>query len=171
MVKKSSSIAAAQKKAPAHARLARSIPRARKTSEPPLDRKRRIPVLEKSNSKRRVNSKTTIEKDFVFYANPMLALVCVPSGTSAHFSLDEAVNLTGVHAEMLRYYSRVGLIESHRGFLETDLFFDEEALREVRRIVHYRQLLGIGLRALPLICELRRASERLQIELRFLSVP
>jgi len=171
MVKKPSSIATVRKKEPAPARLARATPRTRKTSEQPLRRKTRIPAPKKSGSARILHPKKKIEQDFVFYANPMLALVCVPSGGSAHFSLNDAAHLTGVHAEMLRYYSRVGLIESHRGFLESDLFFDEDALRDIKRIDHYRQHLGIGLRALPLICELRRASERLQIELRFLSAP
>jgi hypothetical protein len=171
MVKKSSSIAAVREKSRVHARQASATPRTQKTSAAPVGRKTELHAREKSAPKRVLRPNATIEKDFVFYANPMLALVCVPSGASPHFSIEDASHLTGVHAELLRYYSRVGLIESHRGFLETDLFFDEDALRDIKRIDHYRQHLGIGLRALPLICELRRASDRLQIELRFLNAP
>ena len=171
MVKKSDSVAAVRKEEPAQARTPRPSPRTSKTAEPALIRKTGTHVPEKSSLARAPRPKKTIERNFAFYANPTLALVCVPSGASAHFSIDDAAHLTGVHAELLRYYSRVGLINSRQGFLETDLFFDADALHEIRRIEHYRQHLGIGLRALPLICELRRAGERLQIELRFLSVP
>jgi DNA-binding transcriptional MerR regulator len=109
--------------------------------------------------------------NFVFYTNSTLALVCLPSGASAFFSLEDAARLTGVHPEMLRYYTRVGLVESHSGKLENELCFDESALNEIRRIEHYRRHLGVGRRALPLICELHRTSERLKIELRFLRSP
>ena len=95
----------------------------------------------------------------------------MPAGLSSHYSLADASLLTGEHAEMLRYYSRVGLVETRHGLLENDLYFDENALHEIRRITHYRRHLGIGLRALPLICELRREGERLEIELRFLQCP
>ena len=170
MVKNSTSASATRKNSSAQPRLPSSPPRTRKTSEAP-GHKIGTDAPEKSDSGRALHSKKAIERNFAFYTNPTMALICVPSGASAHFSLEDAAHLTGVHAEMLRYYSRVGLIDSRRGFLETDLFFDEDALLEVRRIEHYRQHLGVGLRALPLICELRRAGERLQIELRFLSYP
>lgn len=171
MVKKSNSVAAVRKGTPARARLLHSSPPSRKTSKASLGQKTGPHAPDKFGSDHGSHPKKAREQNFAFYANPTLALVCVPSGAAAHFSLEEMAHLTGVHAEMLRYYSRVGLINSRRGFLETDLFFDENALHEIRRIEHYRQHLGIGLRALPLICELRRAGERLQIELRFLSYP
>jgi len=171
MVKKANSVAAVRKSAPAQARPPRPLPRVSKISAPALDRKTGKHAPGKSGSEHAPHSNKTIEQNFAFYANPTLALVCIPSGSSADFSIEDAAHLTGVHAEMLRYYSRVGLINSRRGFLETDLFFDADAIHEIRRIEHYRQHLGIGIRALPLICELRRAGERLQIELRFLSCP
>lgn len=112
----------------------------------------------------------TAAPDFTFYANPTLTLACVPCGAPALFSLEDAAHLTGVHAEMLRYYHRAGLLEARQGARETELFFDEAALHEVRRIEHYRRHLGVGRRALPLICELQHEGERRQIELRFLCV-
>ena len=162
---------ATQKGTRTQARKPRSSPRARKTSKASLGRKAGVHATTKSGADRPLDPKKTIETNFTFYANPTLALVCVPSGASAHFSIDDAAHLTGVHAEMLRYYSRTGLIESCHGMLDTDLYFDENALHEIRRIEHYRQHLGVGRRALPLICELRREGERLQIELRFLQSP
>jgi hypothetical protein len=171
MVKNSNSAAATRKASPTKARQSRPIPRTRETSEASPARKMGTHAPGKSSPDSAPRPKETVERNFTFYANPTLALICLPSGAAAQFSLDDAAHLTGVHVEMLRYYSRVGLIDSRRGFLETDLFFDKDALHEISRIEHYRQHLGIGLRALPLICELRRASERLQIELRFLSYP
>lgn len=109
--------------------------------------------------------------NFTFYANPTLALACVPDDEPVYFSLEAAAQVSGVHPEMLRYYWRLGLLEAHSGPSEDGLFFDGTALEEVRRLEHYRRHLGVSRRALPLICELRRESERQHIELRFLGIP
>ncbi len=109
--------------------------------------------------------------NFTFYANPTLALVCVPSDAPVLFSLEDTAHLTGVHPEMLRYYSRVGLIEAPRGVFGPDLIFDERGLRSIRRIEHYRRSLGVGRVALPLVCEMQREGERRHIELHFLRYP
>jgi DNA-binding transcriptional MerR regulator len=106
--------------------------------------------------------------DFTFYANPALTLVCTFPAAPTLFSLEASAGLTGVHSEMIRYYHRLGLIEARRSMWGDELMFDEAALGEVRRIEHYRRYLGVPRRALPLICELRRASERQHFELRFL---
>jgi DNA-binding transcriptional MerR regulator len=109
--------------------------------------------------------------NFTFYTNPTLALACASADEPAYYSLEAAAQVSGVHPEMLRYYLRLGLIEAHRGAWEDELYFDRHALEEVQRLGHYRRHLGVSRRALPLICELRRASERQHIELRFLSTP
>ena len=109
--------------------------------------------------------------NFTFYSNPTLTLVCVSEDAPALFSLDEAASLTGVHQEMLRYYCRLGLIDGLHRLANTDLVFDLDALLEIRRIEHYRRHLGVGRQALPLICDLRRQGERLDIDLPFLSGP
>lgn len=109
--------------------------------------------------------------NFTFYTNPTLALALVPVTAPAYYSLEAAAQLSGVHPEMLRYYWRLGLLEAHHGAWEDELFFDADAIQEVRRLEHYRRHLGVSRRALPLICELRRASERQHIELRFLGSP
>ena len=116
-------------------------------------------------------SQETTTTKFTFYANPILALVCVPSDARVLFSLEDAAHLTGVHPEMLRYYSRVGLIEAPRGVFGPDLIFDESGLQAIRRIEHYRRNLGVGRVALPLVCEMQREGERRQIEIHFLRYP
>jgi DNA-binding transcriptional MerR regulator len=106
--------------------------------------------------------------NFTLYTNHTVSLVCLPAGASAFFPLDLAARLTGVHPEMLRYYQRVGLIEALPAERESELLFDEEALQKIRQIEHFRRHLGVGRRALPLLCELRREGNRREIELRFL---
>jgi DNA-binding transcriptional MerR regulator len=109
--------------------------------------------------------------NFTFYSNPTLTLVCVSDDAPVLFTLDEAASLTGVHQEMLRYYCGLGLIYGLDGIMGPGLLFDENALRDIRYIQHYRRHLGVCRRALPLICHLRRQGERLRIELPFLRCP
>jgi len=108
--------------------------------------------------------------NFILTVNPTLTLVRVPSAPPAFFSLASAADLTEVHPEMLRYYCRVGLLGARRTEPGIELLFDVATLHEVRRLEHYRRHLGVHRRALPLLCELRRAAERLKVELRFLEV-
>ena len=103
--------------------------------------------------------------NFIFYHNPTLTLVCLPSGSPAIYSLDTAAHLTGVQADTLRYYCRLGLLGAQRAAGEPS--FDDNALYEVRRIEHHRRHLGVNWRTLPLLCELWREVDRLQAELRF----
>jgi len=52
-----------------------------------------------------------------------------------------------------------------------ELFFEEGALEEIRRIEHYRRHLGVVRRALPLVCEPRREADRQNIDLLFPGYP
>jgi len=116
-------------------------------------------------------SKEKSTANFTFYTNPILALICVPSDAPVLYSLEDTAHLTGVHPDMLRYYSRVGLIEAPQGAFGPDLVFDEGSLQAIRRIEHYRRNLNVGRVALPLVCEMQREGERRQIELHFLRYP
>ncbi len=136
-----------------------------------LPRKTGTPARAKTGPNHRVRSRGTTPTNFTFSVNPTLQLVCLPAGAPVLFSLADAALLTGVHPELLRYYHRVGLIELFPGRSANELYLNESALQEVRRIEHYRRYLGVGRRALPLICELRREGERQQIELHFLRYP
>lgn len=145
---------------------------AEKTSPPavPISNQRKRPPA-KADSDARLERSKAGATDFIFYINPTLTLVCVPADAPVLFSLGDTADLTGVHPDMLRYYARAGLIEVRCGKLETDLLFDETALHEIRRIEHYRRHLGVGRRALPLLCELQRESSRQRINLHFLRYP
>jgi DNA-binding transcriptional MerR regulator len=106
--------------------------------------------------------------NFTFYTNPTLTLVCVPAGLAGLYSLASLAGLAGVHPQMLRYYCLRGLLGADHVEEESEASFDREALETVRRIEHFRRHLGVGRRALPLVCELWSEGERLQIELGFL---
>jgi DNA-binding transcriptional MerR regulator len=106
--------------------------------------------------------------DLVFYSCPIVTLVCQPSAAKPQISLTSASQMTGVHPEMIRYYSRLGLIATQWDPIANDLALDGDALDEVLRIEHYRRNLGVQRRALHLICELHREAERQHIELAFL---
>jgi len=95
----------------------------------------------------------------------------VPSASQAGFSLIDAARITGVHPEMILYYWRLGLLDAQRDLRAGMLTFDRGALEEIRHIEHYRRHLGVNRRALPLVCQLRRKCESLQIELFFLRSP
>jgi DNA-binding transcriptional MerR regulator len=106
--------------------------------------------------------------NFTFYTNPTLTLVCVPAGLAGLYSLASLARLAGVHPDMLRYYCLRGLLGDGHVEEEGGVSFDLDALETVRRIEHFRRHLGIGRRALPLVCELWSEGERLEIELGFL---
>jgi len=118
-----------------------------------------------------VRPEATSPTGFTLLVNPTLTLVVLPDDAPVLFSLEAAARLTGVHAELLRYYCRAGLIDNLPGFSENEPCFAASALHEVRRIEHYRRHLAVGRQALPLICELRREAERRHIEIRFLRYP
>ena len=105
--------------------------------------------------------------NFILYVNPEVAIMCLPPGTPAVYSLGTAAHLTGVHPEMLQYYCQLGLLGPRAAASADSPTFDDSALFEIRRIEHCRQNLGVNLQALPLLCDLWREVERLQGELRF----
>ncbi len=105
---------------------------------------------------------------FILYTCRELTLVCLPPGPAPRHTLQDAAYLTGVHPEMLRYYCRLGLLDVGLDPVTGEPTFDNNALEEISRIEHFRRYLGVHRRALPLICQLRRECERMQIKLAFL---
>jgi len=105
--------------------------------------------------------------NFILYVNPEVAIICLPAGTPALYSLETASHLSGVHPEMLQYYCELGLLGARRTGPDAPLTFDDNSLYEIRRIEHCRRDLGVSLQALPLLCDLWREIEQLQAELRF----
>src|SRR5665213_4159441 len=143
MSKSSKSTAEKRSAAPVKVQLrgARTLPAAA-----PLHREKKHAQKKAGPEPERGRSETN-STDFIFYTNQTLTLVCVPSDAPVLFSLADTTDLTGVHPDMLRYYWRSGLIQVRPGEPESELFFDEDALHEIRRIEHYRRHLGIGRRA------------------------
>ena len=84
------------------------------------------------------------------------------------YSLEQAALLGGVHPELLRYYSQIGLFTKVRTRAGMELNFDDEALYELRRIEHYRRQHGVSRRTLRVMCALWREIDSLQNELRLL---
>ena len=105
---------------------------------------------------------------FILYSCTALTLVCLPPGPPPRHSLTDAAHLTGVHPEMLRYYCRLGLLDAPLDAVSGEPTFDNVGLEEISRIEHFRRHLGVHRRARPLICQLRRECERMQIKLAFL---
>lgn len=145
-------------------------PNGRATVRPIPRRKTATPAQRKTASEPQRQPETVATR-FTFHENPTLKLICLPENTPTLFPLEMVSKLTGVHPEMLRYYCRAGLIDALPGILEAELFFEESALQQVRRIEHYRRDLAVGRQALPLICELQQEAERRHIEIRFLRFP
>ena len=101
--------------------------------------------------------------NFIFYANPIVTLVCVPPA-GAVYSLETAAHLTGVHPALLEHYCQRGLLGEQRA--GTRPVFDDDALYDIRRIEHCRHTHGANRRSLSVICELWREIERLRTEVR-----
>ena len=109
--------------------------------------------------------------NFVLYVNPELAIMCVPAGAAAVYSLETAADLTGVHPDLLLHYCQLGLLGASRAGTDREPTFDDNALYDVRRIEHHRRHHGVNRPALVLLCELWREIDRLETEVRFLRGP
>lgn len=107
----------------------------------------------------------------VLYSTGDQTLVCTTCEAPPRYSLQAVARLSGVHPEMLRYYCRLGLIDGVKEVEGVDPTFDDVSLGELRRIEHYRRDLGVQRRALPLLCDLWRESERCHLALAFLRAP
>jgi len=97
-----------------------------------------------------------------------LVLIARTETSQSLYSLEAAAELTGVPAELIHHYCRIGLLGDERQGADLQPVFDDDTLFEVRRIENLRQHHGVNLRALPLVCRLARDIEQLQGELRFL---
>jgi hypothetical protein len=132
----------------------------------------RVPRSNQAQSGRRAASAARPPAEgpanFILCTCRELTLVCLPPGPAPRRSLQDAAYLTGVHPEMLRYYCRLGLLDARLDAVTGEPTFDNNALEEIGRIEHFRRYLGVHRRALPLICQLRRECERMQIKLAFL---
>jgi DNA-binding transcriptional MerR regulator len=97
-----------------------------------------------------------------------LTLVRAPITGPTTYSLEKAALLGGVHPDLLRHYSQIGLFTKVRTQAGVELHFDDEAVYELRRIEHYRRQHGVSRRTLRVLCALWREIDALQTELRLL---
>ena len=102
------------------------------------------------------------------FSLPGLLLVRACEPERIFYSLEAASHLTGVHADMLTHYCRIGLLGEARVQPDAELTFDDDALYTIRRIEHFRRQHGVNLSALPLVCAMAEALGRQAAELRFL---
>ncbi|MCX6954163.1 MAG: MerR family transcriptional regulator [Verrucomicrobia bacterium] len=102
------------------------------------------------------------------YSLTVLRTTTVSSPT---YSLDETARLAGLHPEMVRHYCHLGLLGAARTGAGADLWFDDDAVYELRQFERYRKHHRVDRETVRLIFELKREVERLQAEVRFLRGP
>lgn len=95
-----------------------------------------------------------------------LVLIRMTATTAEVYSLEETAELSGIHADLLRYYCRLGLMGTARSGPEAELRFDRDAVEELRCFEDYRRHHRIDRATLRLICGLRSEVDRLRAELR-----
>lgn len=88
-----------------------------------------------------------------------------PIDDEAVYSLEIVARLSGVAAETILRYEEQGLVRPLPAAGETR-FFDDEALRKLRRIEHLRSDLGVNESGLKLILGLMDEVDRLREVLR-----
>jgi hypothetical protein len=106
--------------------------------------------------------------EIALYSSPVVGLAVRARPRRGGVTLADVGRLTGVHAQLIRYYCRLGLLAPSPGSGVDPLIFDASVVEDLRRIEHYRCTLGVKRRALTLMCELRREAARQDLELEFL---
>lgn len=84
------------------------------------------------------------------------------------YSIEAVVHITQTPRHLIAVYCRYGLIAPVAQPEYDGWYFDDETIRELRRIERLRGEFGLDLPALRLIVEMRRELDRLRSEVRFL---
>jgi DNA-binding transcriptional MerR regulator len=84
----------------------------------------------------------------------------------ASYTLDVVAELTGVSSQTVLYYQEQGLISASSSTGTGERYFDDEALRLLRRIEHLRTEWELSGPALKLTLRLLDEIERLRAEVR-----
>ena len=84
------------------------------------------------------------------------------------YSIEAVVHITQTPRHLIAVYCRHGLIAPIAPPEREGWQFDDEAIRELRRIESLRAEFSLELPALRMVVELRREIERLREEVRFL---
>lgn len=98
----------------------------------------------------------------------LLALELYEPDPAARYTLEETARLTHLSRRQIVLYCQSGLVAPTTSPEAGGWTFNDEGLRQLRRLAGLRQTYGVNLRALRLIVELQDQVERLERELRFL---
>ena len=97
----------------------------------------------------------------------MKALQVLEPGTQTVYTIDVAARLAQVPRRLIVLYYKHGLVASVTDPAGNGWYFDDEAIRIVRRIEYCRSVCGMNLAGIKLVMALTDEVERLRAELRF----
>jgi len=97
----------------------------------------------------------------------MKALQVLEPGGQTVYTIDVAARLAQVPRRLIVLYYKHGLVESVSDPTGNGWYFDDEAIRIVRRIEYFRSVCGMNLAGIKLVMALTDEVERLRAELRF----
>jgi DNA-binding transcriptional MerR regulator len=83
------------------------------------------------------------------------------------YTIEMVAQMARVPRRLIVLYYKLGLVSAIRDPACSGWFFDDEAIRIVRRIEYLRSACGVNLTGIKLILELVDEVERLREELRF----
>jgi DNA-binding transcriptional MerR regulator len=97
----------------------------------------------------------------------MNALQVFEPGEQTVYTIDVAAQLAQVPRRLIVLYYKHGLVSSVTDPAGSGWYFDDEAIRIVRRIEYFRSMCGMNLAGIKLVMALMDEVERLRTELRF----
>jgi MerR family transcriptional regulator, heat shock protein HspR len=98
----------------------------------------------------------------------MKALQVLEPGAQTVYTIDVAARLAQVPRRLIVLYYKHGLVAAVTDPAGNGWYFDDEAIRIVRRIEYFRSVCGMNLAGIKLVMALTDEVERLRAELRFL---
>jgi DNA-binding transcriptional MerR regulator len=99
--------------------------------------------------------------------NSMNALQVLEPGGQTVYTIEVAAQLAQVPRRLIVLYYKHGLVSPIADPAGSGWYFDDEAIRIVRRIEHLRSTCGLNLAGIKLVMTLMEEVERLRTELRF----
>ena len=97
----------------------------------------------------------------------MKALQVFEPGARAVYTIEVAAQMAQVPRRLIVLYYKHGLVTPVTDPAGAGWYFDDEAVRIVRRIEHLRSTCGLNLAGIKLVMSLINEVERLRTELRF----
>jgi DNA-binding transcriptional MerR regulator len=98
----------------------------------------------------------------------MNALQLFEANPDAVYTIEETARLANVPRHQIAIYYKYGLVSPAKDPDDFGWFFDDEAIRVLRRIGYLRSTCGLNLAGIKLVLELMREVEVLSEEVRFL---